>query len=117
MKNNNNMKLVCSNNGLDFDYYNKLEELIQLMRIERIRKIIFLKLEYLKEICEDDIEKLKRTSAKDNRDNLIFMNRDEYFSKNEDERLRGYFEFLMANEEYREAVINDFYSIEKLIHE
>jgi hypothetical protein len=108
------MELIKGNHHHD-PYSEDYDELLRLMQIPDIKKIIFHRLAIIKEVFNDVIKKFDFTEPNQHvmDGNIIHLNPKEYYFNTVDQRIRELFEFILENKEYREMLLNEFYSIYK----
>jgi hypothetical protein len=111
------MKIFKTNPPND-PYREDYDELLRLMQIPDIKKIIFHKLAVLKESFKDTIEKFdfKEPNQHIMDGNIIHLNPREFYFNTADQREREFFEFVKENKEFRDMILNEFYSIYKSLY-
>ena len=111
------MKIIKTNRPND-PYREDYNELLKLMQIPDIKKIIFHKLAVLKETFRDTIKKYDfkepRQHVMDG--NIIHLNPREFYFNTADQREREFFEFVKENKEFRDMILDEFYSLYKSIY-
>lgn len=106
---------IFKNNPPDDPYREDYDELLRLMQIPDIKKIIFHKLAVLKESFKDIIKKFDFKEPKQHvmDGNIIHLNPKEFYFNTADQREREFFEFVKNNKEFRDMILNEFYSVYK----
>ena len=111
------MKIIKNNHSND-TYREDYDELLKLMQIPDIKKIIFRKLAVLKETFRDTIETFdfKETNQHVIEGNIIHLNPREFYFNTADQREREFFQFVNKNKEFRDMLLDEFYSIYKSLY-
>lgn len=111
------MKIFKTNPPND-PYREDYVELLRLMQIPDIKKIIFHKLAVLKESFQDTIENFdfKEPDQHIMDGNIIHLNPKEFYFNTADQREREFFEFVKENKEFRDMILNEFYSVYKSLY-
>ena len=111
------MKIIKNNRPKD-PYSEDYDELLKLMQIPDIKKIIFRKLAVLKETFRDTIETFdfKEPNKHVIEGNIIHLNPREFYFNTADQREREFFQFVKENKEFRDMLLDEFYSIYKSIY-
>ena len=109
---------INKTNHIDDTYCEDYDELLRLMQIPDIKKIIFRKLAVLKETFKDTIETFdfKEPIQHVMDGNIIHLNPKEFYFNTADQREREFFEFVKNNKEFRDMILNEFYSIYKSLY-
>jgi hypothetical protein len=96
-------------------YCEDYDELLKLMQIPDIKQIIFYRLAQMKELFRKEIEVFDFSEPRQHvmEGNIIHLNPREYYFKTADQRLREFFEFCLRNREFREMILNEFYTVLK----